>query len=633
MKTLKDLTKNRIYRIPDYQRGYSWEEKHIYELIDDIDNIRLENDLSYHFTGILSYSAVELEAFNKKENLSLTTENEIEIFHITDGQQRLTTLFILLFELNKKLFPEDFASRFLEKTLTINIDGKTIYKFGYDVDVPSREHLYNVIFEDNSYEITHPETLYTSNLDFAKSTIKKFIEDWDDNALKRLKRKLENRLLFQEFIIDTAKLDVSMVFETMNYRGKGLSRLELFKNRLIYLIGARYFNVDVALQNRKLITDAWLRVYSWLGKRSETKLNDDLFLMAFITMHYDNSLTVDSDFKRLIERLFKTDYPIKSYHENTNLSEDNLLKLANSIELAVKCYYVIHNPFSKEPELDQLQIPKQVKNQLFVLNQIGGANYMKTLICAALARFIKVGHQEQSEFLALLREIEKHQMLVFNFLGRKNDANRPDVYRLCYDLYEGKSSFQSVKIKLKELILKWWRQKNRVDMILDRLNSTDKRFLDLGGLKVLLFLKEIHVESLQDHIKKINDFKLDLIFPESHGSNARFPNVVRTRDPRSNDVLRYSLGNIVILENNLSESLNPIHHSYFQDRKSKLVKSSNLRCREIALKIESWSDSDILNRGFEILNFIQDRYNISELDDREIKQILVDNLVIQQSVN
>lgn len=630
MKNLKELTKNRIYRIPDYQRGYSWEKKQIRELIDDIENIRLKNEQSYHFTGILSYSKIGIEEFNSKEGTAFTEKDEIEFYHITDGQQRLTTMYILLFEAYKIKYPSDFHQKFLDATLTVNHNGKRVYKFGYDIDVPSREHLLSVIFEDDNYQVRSPETLYTNNLDAAKASIKERLLEMDEGALKLFQRKLEQRLLFQEFVIDTSKLDVSMVFETMNYRGKNLSKLELFKNRLIYLIGNAFPDGTAVKSLRKEITDAWLNVYAWLGKKSEVKLNDDAFLTAFTIMHFNTKGTVDSEFKNIIDRLFNVEFPIHSKSSNINLSEPNLNELSRSLELSVKTYYLIFNPFTDDPEIEALKISVKIKRQIFIINQIGGASYIKTLLTCALARYMKSGSKNEIEFLDFLKEVEKHQMLVFNLLGRKINANRAEIYRICNDIYTGKVSLNEAIDRISLNTNKWWNKPNVFKIIQDNLNESKERFLNLNGIKMILFLKEVDIERIPLDIQNVSDYRLGLVFPEGHGANTKFSKVVRSRTPISIDYLRYSLGNIVILERQLAGKFNTASHNYIEERSKQLSKSLILDNKTVASKISKWSDLDILNRGIDILTYMKERYNLSKLNETNMRHILVDDLVIEQ---
>ena len=71
----------RQYSIPVYQRNYEWSAEQCEKLFEDI--IQAHKLDRYHFTGSVVYSL-------------LKTENKIDYYIIIDGQQRLTTIYILL---------------------------------------------------------------------------------------------------------------------------------------------------------------------------------------------------------------------------------------------------------------------------------------------------------------------------------------------------------------------------------------------------------------------------------------------------------------------------------------------------------------------------------------------------------
>jgi len=75
-----------------------------------------------------------------------------------------------------------------------------------------------------------------------------------------------------------ADLDVFVAFETMNNRGKQLSKLELLKNRLIYLSTLAPVGMDQQLSLRRNINDVWKSVYRYLGMEVNSPLPDDDFL-------------------------------------------------------------------------------------------------------------------------------------------------------------------------------------------------------------------------------------------------------------------------------------------------------------------------------------------------------------------
>lgn len=86
-----NIFSNDCYVVPLYQRGYAWEEKHIVQLIDDVMDI--DSNDQYYIGSLIVYKR----------------DNEFEVI---DGQQRLTTLYLLLKFLNVIHESETIAVRF-----------------------------------------------------------------------------------------------------------------------------------------------------------------------------------------------------------------------------------------------------------------------------------------------------------------------------------------------------------------------------------------------------------------------------------------------------------------------------------------------------------------------------------------
>ncbi len=240
LENLNSVFDHKILRMPDYQRGYSWEEKkHLNDLWNDLENV---SDGSYHFTGIITLEKIEDASkrrweseFEISENLTaFITNQEYTPYFVVDGQQRLVSLIILLSLLRNVLEGKD--EEISKKFISIKTESKNFYLFGYEKDTPSHQYLIGKIFEDETMEVTEPETIYTGNLNRAKRFFKNKLKDADSFKKRRLHKILTEQLLFNVFEIESKKLDISLVFETLNYRGKQLSKLELFKNRLIFLI-------------------------------------------------------------------------------------------------------------------------------------------------------------------------------------------------------------------------------------------------------------------------------------------------------------------------------------------------------------------------------------------------------------
>lgn len=96
------LNGNSQYRIPDYQRNYAWKAEEITQLIEDVHNAQ-QARLERYFLG----------------NLVTTLTNDTDVYDVVDGQQRMTTLVLLLSALRLSLGPEhESAMQGSERVLT-----------------------------------------------------------------------------------------------------------------------------------------------------------------------------------------------------------------------------------------------------------------------------------------------------------------------------------------------------------------------------------------------------------------------------------------------------------------------------------------------------------------------------------
>ena len=92
--SLANLFNKKIFRIPDYQRGYAWTEPQLVDFWDDLNNLSLDR---YHYTGMLSLKKLTKEVYKDwLEDKWIIETKGFEAYHVVDGQQRLTTFIIML---------------------------------------------------------------------------------------------------------------------------------------------------------------------------------------------------------------------------------------------------------------------------------------------------------------------------------------------------------------------------------------------------------------------------------------------------------------------------------------------------------------------------------------------------------
>ena len=182
LQSLSELYQNRLFRIPDYQRGYAWKQEQLVDFWDDILNLQEDR---YHYTGLLSLKAITKEELKGWSNDKWLLDSGYKAYHVVDGQQRLTTISILINEIvsfvkglecnNGKTDDEIvLCYQTLKAIRSKYISQKrppqnliTTYLFGYEVDNPSADYLTYKIFEE-PFSGTVNETYYTKNLKYAK---------------------------------------------------------------------------------------------------------------------------------------------------------------------------------------------------------------------------------------------------------------------------------------------------------------------------------------------------------------------------------------------------------------------------------------------------------------------------------
>jgi len=224
LKQLLHLFNSKVYTVPDYQRGYSWEARNVTDLLVDIDNaMKLDKP---HYMGTISLHP-------QPQKVKVGVNNFVN-YHVVDGQQRFTTLILILSYILKELLSRKETKEDAAEKVKAYLRNKDSYIFRYEIDKVSDDYFRSVILELEK-KSSLDENLYTRNLLKAKKTIVDYFKnDNETSTLLSYLNSIEEQLVFNEFILNDGT-EIGVIFETMNNRGIGLSNLEIVKNRLLYL--------------------------------------------------------------------------------------------------------------------------------------------------------------------------------------------------------------------------------------------------------------------------------------------------------------------------------------------------------------------------------------------------------------
>ena len=283
---LDELLERRLFRIPEYQRAYSWEKKQREDLFDDIIKILEYPPDRHHFMA----TVVCLNT-NKKEEIGA---DEFTTVNIVDGQQRLTTLIILLKAISKQLDTKNQTEKDLKKRLN-----ELLVKGDKRLILLQTNHDSYRIFTDYLKDGTIPErnkiqTQADLNLFMAFTECEAFVKTWVEKgrSLIDLLRILKNRLGFIFYVLDDEG-SVYTVFEVLNSRGLEVDWLDKSKSMLMGLAFEK-FKGKAASEHHQELHKIWGSIYRLLGTKKI--LGEEILrFAATLKLYSEPSKTLSSE--------------------------------------------------------------------------------------------------------------------------------------------------------------------------------------------------------------------------------------------------------------------------------------------------------------------------------------------------
>ncbi|RKV13976.1 DUF262 domain-containing protein [Helicobacter pylori] len=267
-----------IFSIPVYQRNYTWEEENCEKLLQDIINI--SQNKKTHFMGSITYI---LHLIDDEKSL-----RKLQEFVIIDGQQRITTLMLLLKAIETKIPNEEIKK---EIDGLLNLTGQKLRL----KPIKSDKEAFDLVMQNRSHEIQGVSHI-RNNYKFFTKELEKYISkgyriEEIYGAFLRLK--------IVAIGLELGEDDPQVVFESINATGVQLKGLDLIRNYL--MMGENSDN-----QNR-LYETYWVPLEDWLGEKD---LND--FIKTYLRIYFED---------RFKEGEREVYYALKAHHRD-NFSDD-----------------------------------------------------------------------------------------------------------------------------------------------------------------------------------------------------------------------------------------------------------------------------------------------------------------------
>lgn len=265
------LTENKRYMIPEYQRPYSWTTDHASQLLDDLET-SFQNQENEYFMGSMICI--------KKDN---------NIFEVVDGQQRLTTLSLIITQLKNVISNHLIKDDLQKRVLLIDAYSETASEPRLTVRKKEFQLYKNYILQgNNKYRPEKPtdtELLFIENSD----CIFDYLKNKEQNFLKKFAQYILQNV-FCVFVTTNNFASSFRLFNVLNNRGLPLSNSDLLKNSLFELAEANKLNKNQVEEN-------WQEIENLIGVKnldkflSINKLSEKKDRNRVTKQDYDSYLT------------------------------------------------------------------------------------------------------------------------------------------------------------------------------------------------------------------------------------------------------------------------------------------------------------------------------------------------------
>ena len=294
---LKLLDNSFQFRIPIYQRNYSWTEKECRQLWVDILDTGTSANVNAHFVGSIVYISAGLYLATRQAPLL-----------VIDGQQRLTTVTILLAALAEAVGEKEpvdgFSARKIRSYFLLNTEETDDRRYKLLLSQLDRKTLISIVDgrdlpENSSYNLTE-------NLDLFRRWIEELAGDF-----KSLCQGLQ-KLIVVDIALEQGNDNPHRIFESLNSTGRELSQADLIRNFIL-------MELDEESQ-RKIYENYWFPMETDFGQQDYVAHFDSLM------RHY---LTVKTGSIPRLREVYET---FKAYSQSENVASEAIEDLVKDIK-------------------------------------------------------------------------------------------------------------------------------------------------------------------------------------------------------------------------------------------------------------------------------------------------------------
>lgn len=532
--------------IPEYQRGYSWEETQLDDFWIDLVQIYEENTRDEHFLG-------QVVIHKNKEDGKR---------YIIDGQQRISTTIILLDILRTKFKEiadstnnndanddaEDINTKYIGR---VSESKKEQYLSMGGVD---KEFFINYIqargpidysdrkFEKKRLRPSNYNIFYASK--FFEDKVSKFITKKSPNEYIELNKLYQ--CLINQFILMTVETDdineAYIIFESLNARGKALETADLLKNHIL----------RVAQSDLSNATETWNTIIDNLDNIDPTK---------FIRYYWNstNRFAREKDLFKALRKDIKTQ------------SDVNTL-LANLRSLSKVCAAILHPEDNKDFDLTELN------ERLIEMQKLDASSYIPVIFALRLQNY---SEEDINEVLKAIETLVVRNFVVSGLVANKYELEFAQIAKSISDKswppHNNSPTKDDILKKLYSLMVSDDEFINNFKVFNSKKNAVIRYLLrkinnfDVSETNIVDDSNRVHVEHILP--KKINDEWINF-------------------NAEDHETYLWRIGNLTLLG---QEYNNRAKNKGF-DKKKEIYKKSEIKMTRDLVTIDDWTTLTIVKR-------------------------------------
>jgi len=647
--TLQELFKGNVYHIPRYQRFYSWERSEWSDLWSDLTNISGNN--REHYMGTIICKA--------EPNPARTVDgvSDYREYAIVDGQQRLTTLVLLVNAIDsiynlidieglseeaksqyESLPIEENTRRFVSDP-AIEMSGKQS-RFKVQLQEDDNDTFEDILrddVDDSATETPSQERLVEAYR-FYLEKLEKVQQEKGPVELFNLIDELLSTIQSLQFIVYTVKSpeQATLIFESINDRGIGLSNLDKTKSFLMHKVYLSQSSERPPTVSIDGVQRRFGRIYRWMQDVVDADRTSDIDEDQIQRYHYIsrvNSAVNTAYLRQETNRRHKTFRSGASVYLDavkwhfTNLQEDTDLDIYDSYphtcleeidqytDSLSRYYSHMETVGAYGQDGDYNTNIDWELRKIFALDRLG--NFYPLLL--AIWDEYDADRLSESDLHEILQLIEVASFRIYTTVSR-SDTGRNSFYNLANDIGTGQKDAKWITEKLRSRIQS---KENDFENLLRNQNAYERiRYKDL---RYLLYSYELYLRSEakggdESSIERAaenagNDYTLDHIWPKDPEKLG-----LTETEEEIHEEYKHNLGNLTLTTGPQNSGWKNRPYPEKRDRvdegKPDYLNSDFTMTRRVARQHKQWGKDEIEQRLNDIVEFALRRWSLDS-DERE----------------